>query len=124
MQDSLLNISTLFIRYGSKTVVRGVSLHIARGEAVGLIGESGSGKSMTALAILGLLPVEASVTGSIRYGDQELMRMDDRALRRIRGRRIAMVFQDPMNSLNPLMTVGAQVVEALSLIHISEPTRR
>jgi len=113
MNTPLLNISNLDVRYGAKLVVKALSLQIRAGEAVGVIGESGSGKSMTALAILGLLPPEATVTGSIRYRDAELNGMDEKGLRALRGRRIAMIFQDPMSSLNPLMTVGAQIVEAL-----------
>lgn len=109
----LLDIDGLTIRFGAKTVVSNLTLQIARGEAVGVIGESGSGKSMTALAILGLLPAEASVSGRIVFDGQPLTPVDDRHLRSVRGRRIAMVFQDPMNSLNPLMTVGAQIVEAI-----------
>jgi peptide/nickel transport system ATP-binding protein len=113
MNTPLLTTTALDVRYGTKLVVNGLSLQIQPGEAVGVIGESGSGKSMTALAILGLLPPAASVTGSIRYRDAELNGIDEQAMRALRGRRIAMIFQDPMSSLNPLMTVGAQIVEAL-----------
>lgn len=113
LQTPLLDISGLSIRCGTKTVVNHLSLQIARGESVGLIGESGSGKSMTSLAILGLLPAVAKLSGSIRYDGLELVGAPDASLRALRGRRIAMVFQDPMNSLNPLMTVGAQIIETL-----------
>ncbi len=116
MQDqkqALLEISSLSIRFGEKAVVRNLSLRVGRGEAVGVIGESGSGKSMTSLAILGLLPGQAAVSGSIRYAGLDLTAMNDRTLRSLRGCRIAMVFQDAMSALNPLMTVGAQIVEAI-----------
>jgi ABC-type glutathione transport system ATPase component len=109
----LLSISNLTVRYGAKLAVDDVSLDIHAGEALGVIGESGSGKSMTALAILGLLPSEASVSGKIVYRDLEVSALHEDGLRALRGRRIAMIFQDPMSSLNPLMTVGAQIVEAV-----------
>lgn len=109
----LLSISNLTIRFGDKLVVDGISFEIHDGEALGLIGESGSGKSMTAMAILGLLPPEASIGGTIVYRDQVVTSLDEDGLRALRGRRIAMIFQDPMSSLNPLMTIGAQIVEAI-----------
>jgi peptide/nickel transport system ATP-binding protein len=111
--NALLSISNLSVCYGEKLAVDGISLDIHAGEAVGVIGESGSGKSMTALAILGLLPQEAKMSGRILYRGQDLASLDENGLRALRGRRISMVFQDPMNSLNPLMTVGAQMVEAV-----------
>ncbi len=96
-------------------VVNGVSFDIAPGEAVGFVGESGSGKSITARAIMRLAPEGSSITwgGSVLFGGQDLLKIDERAMRDVRGRRIAMVFQDPMASLNPVMTVGAQVDDML-----------
>ena len=107
---------------GTARVVDGLSFTVAPGEALGLVGESGSGKSMTSLAIMGLLPPTARVTGSIRFGDQELVGRSDRQLRSIRGNRIAMIFQDPLSSLNPYYTVGDQISEAYRAHH--RTTRR
>jgi microcin C transport system ATP-binding protein len=100
---------------GEVRAVRGVSLEIAKGETVGLVGESGSGKSVTALSILQLLPYPPArhPFGSIRFQDQELMGADEATLRRVRGNRIAMIFQEPMTSLNPLHTIEKQVNEVL-----------
>ncbi|MFL6662546.1 MAG: ABC transporter ATP-binding protein, partial [Rhizobacter sp.] len=92
---------------------RGVDFTLARGETVGLIGESGCGKSMTALALMGLLPDGAATHGSIRFDGNELVGLPDDAMGTLRGRRIAMIFQEPMTALNPLHTVGAQVAEPL-----------
>ncbi|WIX86890.1 ABC transporter ATP-binding protein [Amycolatopsis sp. DG1A-15b] len=97
-----LNVSTL---------VRDVSFEIGAGERVGLIGESGSGKSLTALAIMGLLPEELPASGSVRLHDRELLGMSERDLSRLRGDELAMVFQEPMTALNPAMRVGRQVTE-------------
>ena len=106
---------TLPTARGPAQALRGVDLHIARGESVGLIGESGCGKSMTALALMGLLPEGALVQGSIRFKGAELIGLDDAALSRLRGNRIAMVFQEPMTALNPLHTIGDQIAEPLRL---------
>ncbi len=100
---------------GPAAALRGVSFTLDRGQTLGLIGESGSGKSLTALALLGLLPEGATVSGSVRFDGQELTTLDEPALCRLRGRRIAMVFQEPMSALNPLHTIGAQVAEPLRL---------
>ena len=96
-------------------VVRGISFDIAPGEAVGFVGESGCGKSVTARAILRLAPEGSSVAwgGRILFGGRDLLTLDEREMRDIRGRRIAMIFQDPMASLNPLLTVGAQIDDIL-----------
>jgi oligopeptide/dipeptide ABC transporter ATP-binding protein len=95
-------------------VVRGVSFDVHAGETVALVGESGSGKSFTALALMGLLPEGARVTGgSVRLDDRDLLTLDARERRACRGAEIAMVYQDPMTSLNPLMRVGAQIAEGL-----------
>ena len=104
------------VRTGGREVpvVRGVSFDVAAGQTVALVGESGSGKSMTALSVMGLLPDAARVTaGSVRLAGQELGALDDRQRRRLQGSEIAMIYQDPMTSLNPLMRVGAQVAEGL-----------
>ena len=98
---------------GPADALRGISFSVQRGETVGLIGESGCGKSMTALALMGLLPQGARVSGSIRFDSQELVGADDAALCKLRGNRIGMIFQEPMTALNPLHTIGAQVAEPL-----------
>ena len=95
--------------------LRGIAFTIARGETLGLIGESGCGKSMTALALMGLLPMGATVAGSIRFSGQELVGLPDDALCRLRGNRIGMVFQEPMTALNPLHTIAKQIAEPLRL---------
>jgi oligopeptide transport system ATP-binding protein len=101
-------------RRGTVYAVNGVSFEIATGETLGIVGESGCGKSVTALALLGLLPRSARIPkGSVRFGGRDLVGLPDRELRRIRGREIAMIFQDPMTSLNPVLTIGRQVREAL-----------
>jgi oligopeptide/dipeptide ABC transporter ATP-binding protein len=95
-------------------VVRGVSFDLHAGEAVALVGESGSGKSMTALSVTDLLPPGVQVTsGSVALAGRELTELDERARRDVRGAEIAIIYQDPMTSLNPLMRVGAQVTEGL-----------
>jgi peptide/nickel transport system ATP-binding protein len=110
---TLLEIENLRVWFGAKEVVRGVSLTLERGEVLGLVGESGSGKSVTSLAILGLLDPAARVEGSIRWQGRELVGLGNRELNAIRGREIAMIFQEPMTALNPVMTVGKQIAEAV-----------
>jgi oligopeptide/dipeptide ABC transporter ATP-binding protein len=95
-------------------VVEGVGFDVHRGEIMGLIGESGSGKTLTALSILGLLPHGAKiVSGRITLGDRNLLALSQRELSRVRGDRIAMIFQDPMTAMNPVLRVGDQVAEPL-----------
>ena len=96
---------------GVSQVVRDISFDVAAGEAVGFVGESGSGKSVTARAVMRLAPEGSSVAlgGSVVFDGQQLLQLPEAAMRDIRGRRIAMVFQDPMSSLNPVMRVGAQI---------------
>jgi peptide/nickel transport system ATP-binding protein len=98
---------------GLVDAVRDVSFVLQQGDTLGLVGESGCGKSLTALALMGLLPESAQVSGSIRLQGQELIGLDDPALCRIRGNRIAMVFQEPMTALNPVHRIGHQVAEPL-----------
>ncbi len=126
----ILDIRDLRIRFGSAEAVRGVNIRLDEGEVLGLVGESGSGKSATALAILGLLGSAASVEGEIlwrssdsnvaeqpsahtdkRPATVDVLRQSAAALRRLRGREIAMIFQEPMTALNPVMTIGRQVAE-------------
>lgn len=130
---------------GLKPLVQDLSFTLAKGETLAIAGESGSGKSITSLAIMGLLPPPAvKVTGGkVLLGGQDLTAMSEASLRRVRGDRIAMIFQEPMTSLNPVMTVGAQLteairahemvarsearkraVDALRAVRLSEPERR
>ena len=106
---------TLQTQRGAVRAVHDLGFTLARGETVGLIGESGCGKSLTALALMGLLPDGASVRGSIRFDGQELLAMPDKALCQLRGNRMAMVFQEPMSALNPVHSIGRQVAEPLRL---------
>lgn len=105
-----LSITDLHISIG-RPLVHGISLDLHPGRVQGLAGESGSGKTLTSLAVLGLLPRKAQTSGSIRLGDDELLGMPRRALNRVRGNRIAMVFQDPSASLHPQLTVGTQLTD-------------
>jgi peptide/nickel transport system ATP-binding protein len=106
---------TLDTARGPAEALRGIDFALARGATLGLIGESGCGKSLTALALLGLLPQGARVGGSVRFGGRELLGLPDAALCELRGNRIGMVFQEPMTALNPLHTIGDQVAEPLRL---------
>jgi len=106
---------TLNTARGPADALRGVSFEMQRGDTLGLIGESGSGKSITALALMGLLPDGARVSGSIRFDGRELVGLDDDALCTLRGDRIAMIFQEPMTALNPLHPIGRQIAESLRL---------
>ena len=108
-----LELTGVGVTAGPTAIVHDVSFSLAPGERVGLIGESGSGKSLTALAIMGLLPEELSGRGTVRLDGRDLTTMSDRQLGALRGDRLAMVFQEPMTALNPLMRVGRQVAEAL-----------
>lgn len=98
-----------------REVLHGIDLEIERGARVGLIGESGSGKSLTALALMGLLPETARTKGSVRFDGQELLGRPDRAIAPLRGDRMSMVFQEPMTALDPTMRVGRQVAEVWEL---------
>jgi peptide/nickel transport system ATP-binding protein len=119
--DVVLEVDGLTVGFptddGLVQAVRGVSYQLRRGEVLGIVGESGSGKSVTSMAVMGLLPGSARVSGSVRFGGQELLGATDAELTKIRGRRIAMIFQDPMTSLNPVYTVGYQIAEAVRAHH-------
>ena len=101
-------------RDGEVKAVSGVSFDIARGEVLGLVGESGSGKSVTGLSILGLIDAPGRiVAGSVRIEGEELVGRPEEELRRVRGKRLAMIFQDPMTTLNPVLGVDTQMIEAI-----------
>ena len=104
-----LSITDLNVWIGDAHILRGITLEVPDGQHVGIIGSSGSGKSMLSLAIMGLLPEGARVEGSIRWGDRELVGASERVLRSLRGSQIAMMFQDPATSLDPLMRLGKQI---------------
>ena len=120
MSEPLLTVDDLFVEFwtsrGTVHAVNGISFEIRPGETLGIVGESGSGKSVTALALLGILPRAGKVPkGSARFQGTELLGMSDKDLRQIRGRDVAMIFQDPMTSMNPVLTVGRQIREALEV---------
>jgi oligopeptide/dipeptide ABC transporter ATP-binding protein len=124
---TLLEVEALTVAFptdeGIVQAVRGVSFSLEPGQVLGIAGESGSGKSVTTLAIMGLLPRSARVAGSVRFRGRELLGLSERALEDIRGRRISVIFQDPMTSLNPVYTVGWQVAEAIEM-HQDVPKRK
>jgi oligopeptide/dipeptide ABC transporter ATP-binding protein len=115
--EPVLEIEGLEVDFRTKDgvvhAVRGVDLALAAGEVLGIVGESGSGKSVTALATMGLLPKSADVRGSIRFQGRELLGLKEKQLNEVRGTGIAMIFQDPMTSLNPVYTIGWQITEAI-----------
>ncbi len=113
---SLLEIDRLGVTIRGTAILRDVSMALGPREVLGVIGESGSGKSMTALALMGLLPHGAAATGHIRLDGTDLLGLDEAALCDIRGREIGMIFQEPMTALNPLRTIGDQVAETV-LVH-------
>lgn len=112
---TFVSIRDLRVAFSGTTVLHGINLDIAKGEAVGLVGESGCGKSVTWLAALGLLPGKAAVTGSVRLEGAELIGAPRRTVEQVRGKRIAMIFQDPSSSLNPVHRIGRQIGESLAL---------
>ena len=116
---SYLEVDDLTISFGRRNIVAvdGVSFSVERTERLGIIGQSGSGKSVTALAIMGLLPEHAHVSGSIRLEGTELIGMPERELRHLRGNELSMVFQEPMTALDPTMRVGRQIGEVVALHH-------
>ncbi|CDP51469.1 Oligopeptide transport ATP-binding protein OppD [Devosia sp. DBB001] len=116
MSAPLLQVEDLTIAFGTAQPVRRLSFSIAPGETVAVVGESGSGKSLSALALMRLLPRNARVpNGRIVFDGRDLLRLSDREMRKVRGREIAMIFQEPMTSLNPVMTIGAQIIEVLRI---------
>jgi peptide/nickel transport system ATP-binding protein len=120
---SLLQIDKLTIRFREREVVCGLSLSIEQNASLGLVGESGSGKSVTALAVMRLLDSSAQVEGSIKFSGVDVTTLDAESMRRMRGRDLAMIFQEPMTALNPVMPVGEQVAEAIRA-HRPEYSRR
>jgi len=119
MIDPVLSVESLTVRFRSGgrwlTAINDVSFAVGPRECLGIVGESGSGKSVSALAILGLHRAQSTQipTGAIRYGGKDLLKTSAREMRGIRGREIAMIFQDPMSSLNPVLTIGDQIMEPL-----------
>ena len=115
---SYLEVRDLTIRFGNRPpAVKGISFDVDERERLGIIGQSGSGKSVTALAILGLLADTATVTGSIKLADLELVGLPESEMRKLRGDEISMIFQEPMTALDPTMKVGRQVGEVVALHH-------
>ncbi len=110
---TLLEVDALSVTFPSAGPVKSLSFSVKEGETVAIVGESGSGKSLTALALMRLLPSNARASGSIRFNGRELLALDDKAMRSVRGRDIAMIFQEPMTSLNPVISIGNQVIEAI-----------
>ncbi|RKF49497.1 ABC transporter ATP-binding protein [Paraburkholderia fungorum] len=140
---NLLEVRDLRVSFGAHEAVRGLSFDIAQGETLALVGESGCGKSATALSLMRLVPTPGRVTGSLRFDGRELLDLPAREIRDIRGQQISMIFQEPMTSLNPVLSIGAQIVETLrqherlskaaawkravellELVRIAEPQRR
>ncbi len=110
---NFLEVENLSISFDNKVVVANVSFDLAAGERLGVIGESGSGKTMIALAIMGLLPDSATATGSVKLAGEELLNLSDQQISAYRGNNLAMVFQEPLTALNPLMRVGRQIARPL-----------
>jgi len=115
MMSALLSVENLRVRFGQHAAVDSVSFNLAQGEMLALVGESGSGKSATALSIMGLLASQAEVSGRILFEDRDLLSLPKPVLRGLRGDQISMIFQEPMTSLNPVYSVGAQIAESLRL---------
>jgi peptide/nickel transport system ATP-binding protein len=139
----LLEVRDLRVSFGAHDAVRGLNFDVAQGETLALVGESGCGKSATALSLMRLLPTPGRVTGSLRFDGRELLDLSAPDMRAVRGRQISMIFQEPMTSLNPVLSIGAQIVETLrqheslskaaawkraiellELVRIPEPQRR
>jgi peptide/nickel transport system ATP-binding protein len=140
---NLLEVRDLRVSFGAHEAVRGLNFDIAQGETLALVGESGCGKSATALSLMRLVPTPGRVTGSLRFDGRELLDLPAREIRAIRGQQISMIFQEPMTSLNPVLSIGTQIVETLrqherlskatawkravellELVQIPEPQRR
>ncbi|ABE36068.1 nickel import ATP-binding protein NikE [Paraburkholderia xenovorans LB400] len=140
---NLLEVRDLRVSFGAHEAVRGLNFEVAQGETLALVGESGCGKSATALSLMRLVPAPAQVTGSVCFDGRELLDLSAPEIRAVRGRQISMIFQEPMTSLNPVLSIGAQIVETLrqherlskaaawkraiellELVRIPEPQRR
>ena len=127
--DVILEVEDLhtycFTRFGTVKAVDGVSFSLRQGEVLGIVGESGCGKTMTALSLLRLLPrpVARIVKGAIRLEGEDLVTKSEQEMRQIRGRRISMILQDPQTSLNPVFTIGNQLVEAIEIQHAEDDSR-
>ena len=128
--EPLIEINDLNVRFvtshGTVQAVEGLSYSVYPGEMVAIVGESGSGKSVSALAVMRLLPTGTARTqGSVRFGGRELLDLSDEEMRRIRGREIAMIFQEPMTSLNPVLKIGLQIMEPLTIhLHMDKAAAR
>jgi dipeptide transport system ATP-binding protein len=123
--SALLEIRNLTVRFGAFTAVQGVDLSLSRGELLGIVGESGSGKSVSMLALMGLIDAPGQVSADLlRFDGQDLLALPPKARRHIIGRDIAMIFQDPVASLNPSYTVGFQIMETLKVHHKGGNSRR
>jgi oligopeptide/dipeptide ABC transporter ATP-binding protein len=120
-KDALLVVDDLTVSFptddGLVQAVRGVTYALKPGEAMGIVGESGSGKSVSSMAVMGLLPKNAKISGSVRFRGQELIGMDEKEYAKLRGNKIAMIFQDPLTSLNPVYSIGFQISEAVLAHH-------
>ncbi len=118
-QDAVLSVRDLRVRFNTENgvvhAVRGVDFDVLRGRTLGIVGESGAGKTVTALAVMGLLPPSAEIAGSVRLLGTELLGLSDKAMCAFRGNDIAMVFQDPLSALTPVYTIGSQIIEALTV---------
>ena len=121
MSDKLLNIKNLTIQYVTEdevvSAVNGLDIELNEGETIGLVGETGAGKTTSALGIMGLVPNPPGkiVSGSIEFAGKDLLKESEEGMRKIRGNQISMIFQDPMTSLNPVMTVGEQIAEVIEI---------
>jgi oligopeptide/dipeptide ABC transporter ATP-binding protein len=111
---TILALHDLTVSIGRSRPVDGVNLSVAAGEMLGIVGESGSGKSLTMKSVIRLLPPTARVTGQILWQGRDLASLSEAAMREVRGREIAMIFQEPMTALNPVLTVGLQITESLN----------
>ncbi len=115
MIENIVRINDLTISFNKQVVVNKIAFGIEKGKTTAIVGESGSGKSVTAMSVLGLLPKTASVFGNILFEGENLLSFTEKALRSIRGRKISMIFQEPMTSLNPVFTIGEQIGEVILL---------